>query len=167
MHGPHRRDVLRDNRRNTPPALRNVAAEAAGEANVVVDVDEDADVEDVAELRHCEDENALDDDDRPGLDAAGDASDAGVLFEVVRWDVDGRTCGLRKRRGPAGDVGRRSTRTNCNDVLPQEVKVERAGVVKIGRATLVVREVAEVVVVAVLLNVGDIVSKEIKQTLDE
>jgi hypothetical protein len=45
MHWPHRGQVLLDHGFNGAAALRNVAAEAANETNVVGRIDEDFDVE--------------------------------------------------------------------------------------------------------------------------
>ena len=64
VHRPHALAILLLDRPDVAAAVLDVAANAAQEADVVVGIDEEAQVERVAKVGNREEENALDDDDR-------------------------------------------------------------------------------------------------------
>ena len=68
VHRPHRRVVLVAHRLEGAAALLDVAADAADDADVGVGVDEDLDVDLLAQRGLDEHEDALDDDHARGLD---------------------------------------------------------------------------------------------------
>ena len=89
VHGADSVIVLFDDGLDGAAAVSNVAFHASDEANVVVGVDEDLDIEELEKLRLSKDEDSLDDDDLARL--LGD----GFLGSAVRFEiVDGHLCGL-------------------------------------------------------------------------
>src|SRR5579883_2459763 len=131
VHGSNRGEVLLDHGVDRPATLRRVAAEPAYEAHVGVGVDEDPYVAQVADLRHGEDEDPLEDHDLRRVDR-----------DVV---VGPRVLGVVVDRTPD-----RFPLAEPADVLDEELLVEGVRMVVVDLAALVEGEVAPVAVVGVL-----------------
>ena len=133
VHGPHRAQVLADDRFQAALALLEVALQPADEAQVAVGVDEDLDVHQVAQGLLAEDQDALDDDDLGRLleHALGQP---GVGGEIVDRHLD----------GPAGD--------ELAQVPDHQVGLQGVGVVEVDLGPLGERQVADVLVVSVVLD---------------
>ena len=79
-------------RLSPPSGMMTSAYRLLGSMNCrYVGIDEDFDVEHVAEWLETEEQDAFDDDDGNGIDVNGIVEEARVCFEVVERDVDGLT----------------------------------------------------------------------------
>lgn len=91
MHGAYGFIVLFSDRVEIASAFAHIASDASEDADIGVGIDEDFDVEHVAEWLETEEQDAFDDDDGNGIDVNGIVEEARVCFEVVERDVDGLT----------------------------------------------------------------------------
>lgn len=91
MHGAYGFIVLFSDRVEIASALAHIASDASEDADIGVGIDEDFDVEHVAERLETEEQDAFDDDDGNGIDVNGIVEESRVRFEVVERDVDGLT----------------------------------------------------------------------------
>lgn len=126
---------LADHRLHRPPALLDVAQNAAGEALVEIDVDEIPQVKHPPELLRPEDEDPVDGQDLPGLQ--GHRQISRVCCEIVLWYLD------LVSGGEAADVHR------------QFVQSERIGVVEVDLGAILFGEVRQVSVVPVGRDIAD------------
>ncbi len=116
-------------------AFVEVAAEAAEESDVARRIDEDGEVEQLAQAWALQYKEAFDDNDGRGAkgDGLGSAGEAG---EFVAWGLDGAA---------GGEVA---------EVRFEQVELEGVGVVEVGLLRLGGGQVGEVAVVPVLLDDG-------------
>jgi hypothetical protein len=133
VHRPDRGVVLIAHRGEAAAALLEVAADAAHQPDVGVGVDEDLDVELIADRGLDEDQDALDQNQRRRLDVAG-LGPAGVGDEVVDRHVD-RVAGLE-----------------LGQVLGEERAVEGRRMVVVDLGAGGRRQVALVLVVRVMID---------------
>mmetsp|Transcript_43711 Transcript_43711/g.137262 ORF Transcript_43711/g.137262 Transcript_43711/m.137262 type:complete len:251 (-) Transcript_43711:387-1139(-) len=138
VHGPHGAEVLVDDTRDVAATLAHVAQEPPDEARVGVGVHKDLNVEQISELVMREDEDPLDEDDRARHHVDG-LRLARVRAEVVLRHLDLLTAQQRL------------------DVLEQQLRVERVGVVKVALLALLRRQVRQVLVVVVVADERDVI----------
>jgi len=138
----HRADgcqILVDHRFQGAPSFRNVALEAADQADVIRCVDENANIEEVAQFRLDKEQDTLHQDDGLGQDGAR-VSRPAVGGEVVDRLFNGQPV-----------------------LQPPDVGDEQAGfqgvrMVKVGAAVLGAGDGLHVAVVGVVRKVGDVVA---------
>ena len=131
MHGAYCVQVLLDDRLCGPPALLDIALQTSNEADVGVGIHEYLYVEEPAQGRLGEYQDAFDQDDWLWLDAGGLLSSA-VGFEIINRQVDGLP-GFK-----------------LVDVGDEQFAIQRIGVVKIDRNSLSLRKCAEVFVIGIM-----------------
>ena len=112
-------------------ALAYIAVDAAGEADGVRRVDEDGEVEALAERGRVEGEDAFDDEDGCGVDTGGAVENSGVRAEVVEGSLDEVVEG------------------EFVEVMEEQVKLDRVRVVEVLLRALLEGKVGEVAVVEV------------------
>jgi hypothetical protein len=111
VHGPHRSEVLLLHRLERAPAIGEVAPQAPEDAHVRVGVDEELDVQHAAQRLLGQHQDALEEDhDRPRQQRVG--QDPPRVGRVV-----------------VGEVGHRPARLQVAQVLDEQRRVERVGVV--------------------------------------
>lgn len=133
VHRLHGRQVLLDDLRERPLPLHQVALKAANQANVGIRVDKHLHVEQRANPRVRQNQNAIHHDDIRASDVCCSRT-ASVRGEIV-----------------LGFLDRSSVRQGAH-VLPQELPVDRVRVVEVDLAALVHREMRLTVVVGVHVN---------------
>src|SRR5690606_18373027 len=130
VHGSHGLHPLVDNRLDGTPTIADVTLQPANEAHVVVRLDEDPDVEQVAQASIGKDQDAFDQDDALRVDDT-DFFRAAVMSKVIDRHTD------------------RLTALQRLDVLYEQFRVQRVGVVEVDRRALRFRQVTEVAIIGV------------------
>ena len=136
VHGADGGQVLVDDRLGGATALGDVALQAADEADIGIRIDEDLDIEQLAQLGFGKDQDAFHQDDRLWLDADG-LRGARVGLEIVDRQVN------------------LTVFLELSDMGYQQAGIQRVGVVEVDAGTLGGSQVAEVFVVSIVRQVGD------------
>ena len=147
MHGLDGREILRHNRLHGTTALLHIAQGAAQDAHIRVRLDENLDIQQVAQVGVLENQDALDDDHfrRAHLDGLVRA----VVDAVVIDGAVDRLPGLELLQ-----------------ILDHQIRVERVGVVVILQAALLERAVLALIVV-VVVDDADIRAETLGKVLGE
>ena len=120
VHRLHGGEVLIEDLIKGPPADRHVAADPTNESRIGVRIDEDLDVEMVADAFIDEEQDAIDDDHIRGCDPLGGRATA-MAHEIVHWFVD-RHAGRERAK-----------------MRLEQVEVERIGMVPVELPQFVMR----------------------------
>lgn len=136
MHGAHRFKILGDNGVEIATAVFDVARQAADDALVAVGIDEDLDVELLADGLDAQDEDAFDDNCVAGIDRDG------FLFAQA---IDEAVFGLLDALARLEEL----------EVAHHQLGVEGVRVVEIDLQPLLEAQVREVSVIGVLIDEGD------------
>ena len=136
VHRTHRRHVLIDDRIERATARLNVANETAHETNVGRRVDEQLDVDPLAELRLGQNQNPFDDQHAPRLDALRRRL-ARMCREVVERNFD-----------------RRTFREHI-EMSHEQLGLERIGMIEVDFLSLFGRERVEVAIVRIVRDPFD------------
>lgn len=130
-----------DDRFGRSAALDEIALKAANKADIGVGIHEYLYIEEAAEVWFSEDKDTFDNDDGFGVDEAG-LRCAAVSAEVINREVNG----LEVLEG--------------ENMLNEERGIEGIWVVKVDLSALIFRKAAQVFVVGIVGEVGDLVSTD-------
>ena len=136
MHRPDGFVILLSDGIKVAAAFAHIAADAAKDADIGVGIDENFDIEHIAQRFETEEQNAFDDDDGDGIDVDGIVEQTRMGFEVVERHIDGQAA------------------FEAFEMFDEQFAFETCGVVEIDFFAFFKREIGEIAIIPIELNEG-------------